>query len=65
MSPLLTVAEVVEILHISRSTLYEQMDAGLLPYVKLGRARRIEREALEQYIAANRKGGWAIEKPQG
>ena len=34
-------AEAAEVLAISRSTLYELMDAGEVQYIKLGRCRRI------------------------
>ncbi len=40
---LLTIREVAEFLHLSRSKVYELMDAGDLCYAKLGRSRRIPR----------------------
>jgi excisionase family DNA binding protein len=42
---------------LSRSSLYSLMDAGALPYVKLGRARRIPRRALIEFAAARLRGG--------
>ena len=43
---LVTVEEGCRFLSLSRSKMYEMMDAGLLAYVKLGRSRRIPRKAL-------------------
>lgn len=50
---LATVAEASDFLSLSRSTLYNLMDAGNLPYVKLGRARRIPRRSLHELAAQN------------
>ncbi|MEX0718025.1 MAG: helix-turn-helix domain-containing protein [Planctomycetaceae bacterium] len=47
---LLTVREAAHRLALGRSTLYNLMDRGSLPYVKIGRARRIPPEALECLI---------------
>lgn len=42
-SPVLCkVADAAHHLTVSRSTLYNLMDSGRLPYVKLGRSRRIK-----------------------
>ena len=53
---LLKVAEAARYLSISRSTLYELMDRGLLPYAKLGRARRIPRQSLIDLVARETRG---------
>jgi excisionase family DNA binding protein len=58
---LMSVAESMKFLSLSRSTLYELMDGGHLSYVKLGRARRIPRRALRELAAANLRGGWRKE----
>ena len=42
---LLTVQECAQFLHLSRSKVYEMMDAGDLCHAKLGRSRRIPRRA--------------------
>jgi len=55
---LLTVPEAASFLSVSRSKLYEMMDRGLLPYVKLGRARRIPRRALVELAAGELRGGY-------
>lgn len=48
MDELLTPAKVMEILHISRSTLWKLIKAGRLPRVLLGtRTMRFRREAVE------------------
>jgi len=43
---LVTVKEAEEFLGIRRSKLYELMERGELPYVKIGSARRIPKRAL-------------------
>lgn len=48
---LVTVAEACKHLAVSRSFLYSEMDAGALPFCRLGRSRRIPRRALIQYAA--------------
>lgn len=49
--------EAVRFLGVSRSTIYVLMENGQLPYVKIGRARRIPRRALVQLAAGNVRGG--------
>lgn len=53
---LLTVTEAEELTGLGRSTLYECMDRGELPYLKFGRARRIPRNALLAFMAAHYVG---------
>ncbi|GAA3759650.1 excisionase family DNA binding protein [Spinactinospora alkalitolerans] len=48
---LYTVKETVQILRLSRSEIYEQMSAGRLRYVKVGRARRISERAIADFVA--------------
>jgi len=50
---LMTVAEVVAFLRLSRSTVYGLMDKDKLAYVRVGRARRIPRRAVVELAAAN------------
>ena len=47
---LLTVLEVAHALSLSRSLLFEEIRMGRLKSVKLGRARRVPVEYLDQYI---------------
>lgn len=54
---LLTVGEACRLLAVSRSFLYSQMDAGAIPFVRLGRARRIPRAALLAYVSRHLRGG--------
>jgi excisionase family DNA binding protein len=49
---LLTVGEACRLLAVSRSFLYARMDAGDIPFCRLGRARRIPRAAVIAYAAA-------------
>ncbi|NTU84675.1 MAG: helix-turn-helix domain-containing protein [Chloroflexales bacterium] len=52
MEPLLVrVEEAARILSLSRSTIYEMMDAGELPSVRRGAARRIPLAALHAWVA--------------
>jgi excisionase family DNA binding protein len=46
------VGEAAEVLGLSRPTLYRLMGVGLLGSVQVGRARRIPRTALEDYVAS-------------
>ncbi|MGX8907417.1 helix-turn-helix domain-containing protein [Streptomyces netropsis] len=49
--PLLyTPEQAAEALGFGRSTVYELMAAGVLPYVKRGRSRRIRVSDLEMYV---------------
>jgi excisionase family DNA binding protein len=47
---LVRVSEATRFLAVSRSKVYELMDAGQLPFVKLGRSRRIPRQALVELV---------------
>jgi excisionase family DNA binding protein len=47
------IAEPQGFLGLSRASIYSLMDQGQLPYVKIGRARRIPRRALIQFAAQN------------
>jgi hypothetical protein len=38
------------------------MEAGRLPYVKIGRRRVIPKKSLVEWLASNVRGGWAIEE---
>lgn len=50
---LATIQESSAFLGVSRSTLYALCDSGELPWVKIGRSRRIPRRALEQLAERN------------
>ncbi|WP_322756782.1 helix-turn-helix domain-containing protein [Frankia sp. Cas3] len=47
---LLTPAEAADLLGVSRTTLYELLNAELIESVRIGRARRIPRAALVTYV---------------
>ena len=59
---LMRVAEVQEFLGLSRASVYQLMDRGQLPWAKLGRARRIPRQAVVD-LAARSLNGSALEVP--
>ena len=48
---LVRVEEAARLLSLSRSTIYEMMDAGELPSVRRGSARRIPVAALRAWVA--------------
>lgn len=50
MKMLLTVRETAEALSLSPNGVYNLINAGRIPSVKIGRSRRIPSEALEQFI---------------
>lgn len=49
---LYTVAQACEVLAIGRTQLYELINKDLIESVKIGKSRRISREALEAFIAS-------------
>lgn len=57
---LLSIDEAMAFLSVSRSTLYELMDKGMLPWSKIGRSRRIPRRALVQLAQLTLRGGQAL-----
>lgn len=57
---LVSVTAAAVFLGLGKSKLYELMDAGELPYVKLGKARRIPKRALIELARANLRGGWKV-----
>lgn len=48
---LLRPAEAAELLSISRSKIYELVNAGEIPSIRLGGAIRIPRRSLEEFIS--------------
>ena len=57
---LVSIEEAMAFLSVGRSTLYELMDQGLLPWAKIGRSRRIPRNALIQLAQLTLRGGQAL-----
>jgi excisionase family DNA binding protein len=47
------VADVARFLRLSQSTVYDLMARGLLPYVKIGKSRRIPHRAVVELAAQN------------
>jgi excisionase family DNA binding protein len=52
-----SIAEAARFSGLSRSTLYEAMESGLLPFVKIGRRRLVPRRALVEWLASGLRGG--------
>jgi excisionase family DNA binding protein len=50
---LFTVAETAGALSLARTTVYGLMETGKLPYVKIGRARRVRLDDIVKLIEAN------------
>lgn len=57
---LLTVAETGRLLHLARTTVYRLMNAGQLQYVRIGKARRIPKAAVYDFVRRNLRGGWKL-----
>lgn len=54
---LIPVKKAAERLSISKSGVYNLMDGGLLPWVKVGSARRVREADIDAYIERNTFGG--------
>lgn len=50
---LITVPEAAELLSLSRSKVYQLMDDGTLPYIRIGRTRRVRLSDLRKTITDN------------
>jgi excisionase family DNA binding protein len=57
---LVPLADAMAFLSVSRSTLYELMEKGVLPYSKIGRSRRIPKRALVELAQQTLRGGHAL-----
>lgn len=53
---LIRVSVAAKHLAVSKAKIYGMMDSGILPYVKLGKSRRIARGVLNELIATNTVG---------
>lgn len=51
-SPLMTVAEVAEVLRVSRMTVYRLIKGGELTAIRVGKNYRIRRQDLEAYLTS-------------
>ncbi|GAB3073848.1 helix-turn-helix domain-containing protein [Corynebacterium aquatimens] len=49
----LTVAEVAEIMRVSKMTVYRLVHAGELPAVRVGRSFRVNENAVSEYLDAS------------
>jgi excisionase family DNA binding protein len=58
---LVTVPEAARFLSISRTAVYALMGSGSLPYVKIGRCRRIPKDALVNLAAGRLVNGLEVD----
>ena len=66
--PLLSAAEVAELLHVKRSTVYEWARMNYIPSISLGIGRnkppvRFDRLAVEEWLESKRKAGRILRIP--
>ena len=47
----LRVEDLIEILHIGRNTAYELVRSGQIRSIRIGRQRRIPKEAVQEYLS--------------
>lgn len=47
----LTVAEVADVMRVSKMTVYRLLHSGEMPAVRVGRSFRVPQDALEHYLA--------------
>lgn len=53
---LLTIKDVQELTKLGRTTIYEVMRRGELPYIRIGRSVRIRHDALDNWLMAHEEG---------
>ena len=49
----LTIAEVAEMMRVSKMTVYRLVHAGDLPAVRVGRSFRVHEEAVNEYLSSS------------
>jgi excisionase family DNA binding protein len=49
----LTVAEVADVMRVSKMTVYRLVHSGEMPAVRVGRSFRVPQDALEQFLATS------------
>jgi excisionase family DNA binding protein len=47
----LTVAEVADVMRVSKMTVYRLLHSGEMPAVRVGRSFRVPQDALEEYLS--------------
>ena len=53
----LTVAEVADVMRVSKMTVYRLIHAGEMPAVRVGRSFRVPQDALDLYLASSNVEG--------
>lgn len=51
--PVMRISDAAEYLAVSKTTLYQEMDSGRLPYVRVRTVRRLRRVDLDAWIGRN------------
>lgn len=60
---LLTIKDVLEITKLGRTTIYEVMSRGELPYLRIGRSVRFRHDALDKWLLELERGSRADKDP--
>jgi excisionase family DNA binding protein len=58
--PLWDVIQVAEFMNVSRSWVYQRVEAGLLPHVRLGGLVRFEPEAVKKFVRHDRLSATSV-----
>jgi excisionase family DNA binding protein len=53
----LTVAEVADVMRVSKMTVYRLVHSGEMPAVRVGRSFRVPQDALDMYLASSHVEG--------
>ena len=62
MEKLLTIKQICEILQLSRSTVYEWVHIGFIPYYKFSNTLRFRESEVDRWLIRRRKQGRATYK---
>lgn len=63
MEKLLTVHEISDLLGVKPSTVRKWVHLGFIPHVKLGRAVRFEKKAIEEWVSEKSREGHRNQAP--
>lgn len=58
----LTVAEVADVMRVSKMTVYRLLHAGEMPAVRVGRSFRVPQDALDAYLRSSSFGAHSTDR---